>query len=125
MRNIYCPGGKINFLFTTLIIAALHFLFSYFLFGFLFAMGESGEKGGFLISILAFLDKIIGFNPFQMALEFMDNMMPRLPIPNFVYFPTSFIINSLFWGLVITWLIITYTKFRKDARHREFRGHNT
>jgi len=115
--KIYYTKGRLNEFSTTISVAILHFFISYFLFGFLFAMGESGESGSFLVKVLAFFYTVIGFNPFFILLHFLDAGTPRIIIPNFLYFPVSFIFNSLLWGLVITLvlklIIRRFSQFRK------------
>lgn len=99
--------GKINFPIVMFGIAIIHFLFSWLIFGFMFAMGE-GDKvlNSPIYIMIGVFENILLF--FLRLVECFDKIYYNnygRGIPNFIYFPVSFIVNSLLWGVICTWII--------------------
>jgi len=101
--NLYFSNGQVNFLSMMLSIAIAHFLISFFTFGFMFALGESGKNLGFLHIILAFMMSVLHF--FSNFLIFLVVRVHKTSIPNLISIILFFIGDALIWSIAITWLI--------------------
>lgn len=97
-----------NYIKIFVVVTLIHFVVSYMLFSFLFAVGESSNaiSKGPIFSILGILSSILLF--LLKVVEYFDKLYYSNVghgFPNFIYFPIAFSVNSLLWGFIITWLM--------------------
>lgn len=102
-----------NLRFTGVMVGSsiVYFFLSYIIFGVLFALGEGGATNStaFLNNILSSLSLVV--MPVVSLVGYLDKLYYSNAghgFPNFIYFPISFILNSLLMGFFIAVLLVRF-----------------
>lgn len=104
---------NLPFLLMVFVSSLIYFCFSYIIFGGMFAVGETKSMGSqtFLNSISSIASYIT--MPVVSIVEYADRIYYNNTggaFPNFVYFPISFLLNSLLFGFFIALFLIRFRK---------------